>query len=80
MKLQDDEVTIAYYALNIAKRQVESELEKNKSVDTDADYSVAEQELLDLNTLFDKLSAEKTRIGTHINPFIYFSNIFLPEI
>ena len=80
MKLQDDEITIAYYALNIAKRQVESELERNRSLDPDADFSAAEQELLDLNTLFDKISAEKTRIGAHINPFIYFSNIFLPEI
>lgn len=80
MKLNDDEITIAYYALHIAKRQVESELEKNRSLDSDADYSMAEQELLDLNTLFEKISAEKTRLGTQINPFIYFSNIFLPEI
>ena len=80
MKLQDDEITIAYYALHIAKRQVEIELERNRSLDANADFSVAEQELLDLNTLFDKFSAEKTRIGTHINPFLYFSTIFLPEI
>lgn len=80
MKLQDDEIAIAYYALNIAKRQMEGELEKNRSLHPDADFLAAEQELLDLNTLFDRISEEKTRIGSYINPFIYFSNIFLPEI
>ena len=80
MKLQDDEVTIAYYALKIAKIQLESELEKEKDLNPDADYTMAEQELLDLSTLFDKVSVAKSEIGNHINPFNYFAYIFLPEI
>ena len=80
MKLQDDEIPIVYYALKIAKSQLENELEKKKGQEPDADYIMAEQELWDLSALFDKVSVAKSEIGTHGNPFNYFAYIFLPEI
>ncbi len=80
MKLQDDEITLTYYALKIAKSQMENDLEKKKSLHPIDDFTMAEQELSDLNALFDKVSQAKDDIGTHINPFNYFAYIFLPEI
>ncbi len=79
MKLEDHEIRIAYYALKVAKRQMELELEKKKHIPP-ADYVEAENELSKLTTLLDKVTLEKNNLSVDINPFTRFPNVFFPEI
>lgn len=81
MKLEDHEIRIAYYALKVAKRQMELELEleKKKGIPP-ADFVEAENELSKLTTLFDKVTLEKNNLSVDINPFTRFPNVFFPEI
>lgn len=79
MNLQDHEIRIAYYALKVAKRQMELELEKKKGIPP-ADFAEAENELNKLTTLFDKVTVAKNNLSVDINPFTRFPNVFFPEI
>lgn len=79
MNLEDHEIRIAYYALKVAKRQMELELDKKKGI-SPAEFAEAEKELNKLTTLFDSVTAAKNNLSVEINPFTRFPNVFYPEI
>jgi hypothetical protein len=78
MKLADNEIRISYFALKVAKKQMEIELEKKKDIST-TEIAEAEKELQQLNSLFNKVEVEYNKL-LPINPFTHFPNVFFPEV
>jgi hypothetical protein len=78
MNLEDHEIRITYFALKVAKKQMELELETKRGIPP-ADFAEAEKELLQLTTLFDSVTAKYNKLVS-INPFSRFPNVFFPEL
>jgi len=80
MELEDHEIRKIWYALKACKHLMEKELEKRREALPPDDLETAENELVALSDLLQKVNVEKEQLGVDIGQFTHYGAIFFPDI